>query len=201
MSAVRRDGIVGRDPVSGHRFQGGRRGRGVRTARGRRACRDLAPDGINSALLITPACSHSRDAVQGQTRRKVGTQNHRSKGLPRKLDDSGVASSRCAAARIPRPSRLGFPLDLRRLSTTVSRSFENRRGKYGSQSTESFTRSGYCRVRPVSAAATRHASEARRRHSGHSRQYQELSRRRYALSAAIIRRPAASAATAARPWA
>ena len=88
-------------------------------ARGRGARRDLAPDGLKSALLITPASSHSRDAVQGQTRRKVGTQNHRSKGLPRKPDDSGVASSRCARARIPRPPSR-FSLDLRRLSTARS---------------------------------------------------------------------------------
>ena len=99
----------GPGPRCGHGFQGRRRRRGVRAAGGRRARRDVALDGIKK-LYLSPRLSHSRGAVQGQTRRKVGTQNHRSKGLLRKLDDSGVASSRCAerAFRVPPPGL--FPL-------------------------------------------------------------------------------------------
>ena len=69
-----------------HPIQGGRRRRGLRHPRGGRACRNPAADGLNAVqpLYSGPRTARIvRAAVQGQTRRKVGTQNHRSKGLPR----------------------------------------------------------------------------------------------------------------------
>ena len=68
VSAVRRDGIVGREPGRGHDVQGGGRGGGLRHPRGGGARRNPASDGLKCLSRESPLQgrahpSHSRGAV------------------------------------------------------------------------------------------------------------------------------------------